>query len=218
VLDFGADHVAIATGARWRRDGIGRNHWKPLPGLDQLTVLTPDDIMAGAVIAGPVIVYDDDHYYLGGVLAEHCLKAGVATTLLTPALQPSAYTANTLEATRIARHLARLGIPVVTQSEITACRTGAVTIQHAITGAQQDLACATLLLVTARLPEDALYHAVLEKAGDAPHVQRIGDCLAPAIIQAAVYAGHRFGREIDGRPDPSLLPRELPHSQPLKRF
>jgi dimethylamine/trimethylamine dehydrogenase len=28
-------------------------------------------------------------------------------------------------------------------------------------------------------------------------VTRIGDCLAPATIAAAVYAGHRYARELD---------------------
>jgi dimethylamine/trimethylamine dehydrogenase len=28
-------------------------------------------------------------------------------------------------------------------------------------------------------------------------VRRIGDCEAPAIIAAAVYAGHRYARELD---------------------
>jgi dimethylamine/trimethylamine dehydrogenase len=30
----------------------------------------------------------------------------------------------------------------------------------------------------------------------APTVDKIGDCDAPAIIAAAVYAGHRYAREL----------------------
>jgi dimethylamine/trimethylamine dehydrogenase len=33
-------------------------------------VFTPDDLLAGDVPDGEVIVHDDDHYYMGGVLAE----------------------------------------------------------------------------------------------------------------------------------------------------
>jgi dimethylamine/trimethylamine dehydrogenase len=56
--------------------------------------------------------------------------------------------------------------------------------------------------VTQRRPDDALYHALLAKAGGDAAVlpfslRRIGDCEAPAIIAAAVYAGHRFARELD---------------------
>ena len=29
ILDFGADHVVLATGSRWRRDGIGSHGEMP---------------------------------------------------------------------------------------------------------------------------------------------------------------------------------------------
>jgi dimethylamine/trimethylamine dehydrogenase len=32
-------------------------------------------------------------------------------------------------------------------------------------------------------------------------LKRIGDCEAPAIIAAAVFAGHRYARELDTSPD-----------------
>jgi dimethylamine/trimethylamine dehydrogenase len=218
VLSFGADHVAIATGAAWRRDGIGREHWKPVPGLDCITVMTPDDIMAGAAVKGPVIVYDDDHFYLGGVLAEHCTKAGASVTLVTPAIQPSTITENTLEATRIARHLAQSGIAVLTQSSITACDKNAVTLRHAITDQETSLPCATLVLVTARLPHDDLYYAILERGAQGTGITRIGDCLAPSTIQAAVFSGHRFARELGSSEDLVFYPRELPSAPHLRRF
>jgi len=57
--------VVLATGARWRRDGIGRANTRPIPGFDLTrSVLTPDDLLDGMAAAGPVVVFDDDHYYL----------------------------------------------------------------------------------------------------------------------------------------------------------
>jgi dimethylamine/trimethylamine dehydrogenase len=62
--------------------------------------------------------------------------------------------------------------------------------------------CGTLLLVTMRLPHDALYHELaadpeaLQAAG-IRSVTRIGDCYVPSTIAAAVYAGHRCAREMD---------------------
>ena len=72
ICEFGADHVAIATGAQWRRDGMGRATWQPVAGCETHPALyTPDDIIAGQrPERGPVLVYDDDHYYLGGVIAD----------------------------------------------------------------------------------------------------------------------------------------------------
>jgi dimethylamine/trimethylamine dehydrogenase len=214
VIAFGADHVAIATGARWRRDGIGRSHWQAIPGLTDMNLLTPDDVMAGAAVEGPVVIYDDDHYYIGGVLAELCMKQGNSVTLVTPELRPSAYTANTLEATRIARHLAGLGIETVTQNVLSHCEPRELQLFHTITDRQSRLPCHTLVLATARLPEDELYGALRGKISS---VYRIGDCNSPSTIQAAVYAGHKFAREL-GAESILGIPRELPAAPRLRRF
>ena len=45
--------------------------------------------MAGTMPAGPVVVFDDDHYYLGGVVAEALRGAGLEVTLATPANEPN---------------------------------------------------------------------------------------------------------------------------------
>ena len=71
VLEFGCPRVVIATGARWRSDGVGHHWTAPLPIEDGSQVLTPDDLMEGRLPEGTrVVVWDDDHYYMGGVLAE----------------------------------------------------------------------------------------------------------------------------------------------------
>ncbi|KAG1700499.1 Trimethylamine dehydrogenase [Nymphon striatum] len=79
ALEVGADHIAIATGAKWRRDGYGANALGELPKLASgAKVFSPDDIMSGTMPDGPVVVYDDDHYYMGTVIAEAIRKSGVS--------------------------------------------------------------------------------------------------------------------------------------------
>ena len=215
VLEFGARHVAIATGSLWRRDGVGRDSGFAVKGFDAPRVLTPDDLMAGRLPEhGPVIVWDDDHYYLGGVLAELCRSKGLEVTLVTPAATVSAWTANTLEALPIAKRVARLGIEVLTYSRVTALSDETVEVTNALTGARSEIPARALVTVTARLPVDAL-HAELEQmrerwdgAGIAT-VTRVGDCWAPSTIQQAVYSGHKWARGLDEEPE-LLIPRELP--------
>ena len=75
-------------------------------------------------------------------------------------------------------------------------------------------------MVTMREPVDALFRAV-EAAiaggeGPAPKtLRRIGDCLGPGTIAAAVYGGHRYAREL-GEPETDAPPfrRELPRIAP----
>ena len=31
IVEFGFQHVAVATGATWRRDGVARWHTQPIP-------------------------------------------------------------------------------------------------------------------------------------------------------------------------------------------
>ena len=62
-------------------------------------------------------------------------------------------------------------------------------------------------MVTARVPTNELYFdlagAEEELLETLPYgLTRIGDCLAPSTIAAAVYDGHRYARELD---EPSEL-------------
>jgi dimethylamine/trimethylamine dehydrogenase len=212
VLEFGARHVAIATGSAWRRDGIGRDSGFELPGFDGANVFTPDDLMNDRLpMEGPVIVWDDDHYYMGGVLAELCRKGGVEVTLVTPAAMVSAWTVNTLESLPIAKRIARLGIKVVPYTSVVGFHGAKARTVNGLTGAEEDMDCASLVTVTARLPAESLFEQLRDRWQDAgiASVARIGDCWAPSTIQQAVYSGHKWARGLDEETE-ALTPRELP--------
>jgi dimethylamine/trimethylamine dehydrogenase len=217
VLEFGATRVVLATGASWRRDGIGRANTRPIPGLDRAGgVYTPEDLMAGLQPSGPVVVFDDDHYYLGALLAEKLRAAGLAVTLVTPADRVSAWTVNTLEQHTIQTQLMRLGVEIATSRNLVEFDGARVILQCTYSERQSMLPAASVVTVTSRLPNDELALALngmieaVTRAGIVS-VSSIGDCLAPSTIAAAVYAGHRYAREFD-RPqsDEAGFRRELP--------
>jgi dimethylamine/trimethylamine dehydrogenase len=218
VLEFGARHVVIATGARWRRDGVGRENGSAIEGFAGAGdgVFTPDDIMEGRMPLGPTVIFDDDHYYMGGVLAEKCVEAGLAVTLVTAAAIPSAWTVNTLEALPIAQRLARLGVSVVPYTNIRGFDGHRVLLVNGLTGVATEREVRAVVTVTARLPVDGLYAALegrTQELADAGVVSltRVGDCYAPGTIQAAVYSGHKSARELDAAPtSASSIRRELP--------
>jgi len=220
VLEFGADHVAIATGATWRKDGYGRAHQAPIPGWDAPHVLTPDDIMAGAVPEGPVLIYDDDHYYLGGLMAEKLCGDGQEVVLVTPESKASAWTDHTLEQHRIQARLLELGVTIVASHKLAAIGSGEATIACAYTERERKIAAGSVVMVTSRLPVDALYWDLVANPGalaDAGirSVKRIGDCYGPATIAAAVYEGHRYARELGAEPvDGIPFLRELTELSP----
>ncbi len=193
ILEFGADRVVIATGAQWRRDGTGRWREEPVPGWDGASVITPDDIMADKMPSGPVVVFDDDHYYMGGVVAEKLRRAGLDVTLVTPANEVSTWTTHTEEQYRIQERILGLGIVVETGTSIAGISESSATLECIYTGKEREVDAAAVVMTTARVPNDSLYHSLAGRIA----VQRIGDCLAPGTIAASVYSGHQYARELD---------------------
>jgi len=201
VLEFGAAHVAIATGAKWRRDGYGRAHQFPIPGTDGNNVLTPEDIMAGIKPGGAVLVYDDDHYYMGSVIAEQLVADGCRVIFATPSSVVASFTDYTMEQHRIQAQLLKLGVEIITDHQLQGITRDSVALVSIYSEEPRIVEASSIVMVTSRIPDDALYQELasdpdrLREAG-IQTLKRIGDCHAPATIAAAVYEGHRFAREL----------------------
>ncbi|WP_371367145.1 FAD-dependent oxidoreductase [Pseudomonas sp. QL9] len=215
IRDFGAGHVAIATGSRWRHDGVGRANGWAVPGFAAGKVFNPDDLMAGRRPQGPVVIFDDDHYYMANVLAERCVEWGLPVTLVTPALQVASWSSNTLESTAILRRLMELGVEIIRHHNVAAYDGESLELVCEISGRRQRIACGGLVSVTARLPEDALFLELQERPdalreAGIQTLSLVGDCMAPATIAAAVYQGHKFARYLDSGLAPHEYARELP--------
>ena len=202
VREFGFDHVAIATGSAWRGDGVGRAHHNPIPGAEQAHVVTPDDVIAGVELEEPVVIYDDDDYFMASVLAEKLRGEGHEVIYLTPEVDVANWTHNTMEQSRIQARLLELGVDIHASRKLTSIGPDNVELACAYTGRTSALDAGSVVLVTMRLPDDALYRELMAddaalKAAGVASVTRIGDCLAPGLIAAAVYGGHKFARELD---------------------
>jgi dimethylamine/trimethylamine dehydrogenase len=210
VLSLGADHVVVATGATWRADGFGRSHPYPFKALGPSTnILTPDDVMAGRMPDGPTVVYDDDSFYMGGVIAEKLRRANLPVVLVTPENTVSDWCEYTCEQYQVQKSLLELGVEIKTAQSLLAFDGYEVIISCTHTEHQQSIKADALIMVTARQPNDGLYHALQQRFESNEELllsslRRIGDCEAPAIIAAAVHSGHRYARELDAKPDPDM--------------
>jgi dimethylamine/trimethylamine dehydrogenase len=212
IIENDFNHVVIATGASWRRDGVGRWHTKAIESAQTAEVLSPEDVMAGSRPRGnEVVVFDDDHYYLGGVIAELLAKEGRHVTLVTPAAHVSQWTTNTLEVARIRKRVIRAGIEVRTNTAVTAITPDGVRTACVFTGDEGLLPADSVVMVTARLPHDGLYRELISRQpewadADLRSVRAIGDAWAPATIAAAVWSGHRYAEELDEPQAPGPVP------------
>ena len=203
VLDYGAETVVVATGSHWRGDGVAYTNVHAIPGCDGNRVFTADDVMNGQEFEGPVVVFDDDHYYMGGVIAEKLRAAGHEVTIVTPLMELSRWTEYTLEMEQIMSRILSMGIELITDHNIAHIGDNSIEIYNVYhEETRQHLSYQSLVLATSRLPNDALYRELnaapekLEAAG-IKTLARVGDCVAASTIQHAVYEGHRFARELD---------------------
>ena len=195
IADFGADHVLLATGARWRPDGAGRTRLTEIPGFAGRT-LTPDDLLAGQPVAGPVVIYDDDHYYMANALAADLATKGHAVHLVSPQPTIAPWMGHTLEQPRMIAELNRLGVRMTPNATAMAWQGEQLSLCRTDTGeALPPLPARTLIMVGTRQPDTTL-SAELDRLA-LPH-RILGDAECPGTMQGAVFSGHRHAREILG--------------------
>ena len=206
ILESGVQNIILATGATWRRDGVGRTLWKPIPGYESENVFNPDDLMDGKPGIGNLgignwVIYDDDHYYMGGVLAELLAERGCKVSLVTPAPMVSYWSQFTLEQERIQHKLMKLGVKLYAQTVLSEVRNDSVKLLNTVSGEGIEIPRDGVVLVSDRTPNDKLYLALtptlaLRERG-IQSLRIIGDAEAPNIIAQAVFAGHFVAREFD---------------------
>jgi dimethylamine/trimethylamine dehydrogenase len=196
VEDFQADHVVIATGARWTCDGIGRKNPRGIMTAEDARVLTPDDVMAGQRPDGPVTIFEGDHFYIGDLVAEVLRKDGQDVTLVIPSAYVSEWSHQTLEQHCIQARLMAMGVKLCLTHNLYKIMADRITVVCGYSGAHTSIPTECVVLVTMRTPVDDLYQTLAAKK--LMSLARIGDCLGPSTIAVAIYGDHRYARELGG--------------------
>jgi len=219
--------AARALGQRGYRviltDAMGRNISQPVPGNGK--IFTPDDLLEFNLESDSllsklreqtpalqkVLIYDDDHYYMGGLLAELLALNDCEVTLMTPAPTISYWTQFTLEQERILKRLLDLNVTLLANHVIASHTPMTASVTNNITSAESTLACDAIVMVTDRIPNDALYHELKPSLveGKLKSLRIIGDAEAPNIIAQAVFSGHLAAREFDEVINPDETPFKI---------
>jgi len=224
ILEFEFANVFLATGSTWRREGIGRSRRQAIPGIDLVNALTPDDIINGIALAdGPIVIYDDDQGYMGGVLADHLSAFGKDITLVTSASVVSPWTTYTLEQARIQRGLIDQGVKIRANETVTLAKPGEIETACVFSGRKNRIPCESLVLVTERISENTVAGALESLRDDAPGniigtLETIGDALVPGLIADAVFSGHLAARNFEADPQEitaAMYRREMPSLQDI---
>jgi dimethylamine/trimethylamine dehydrogenase len=170
-------------------------------------VYTPDDVLQSLEennlsMSGPVLIYDDDHYYMGGVLAELFVDLGFEVILVTTAAVVSSWTEYSLEQGRIQSNLHKRGVHIIVNHTLNKIQSESVTLSYVYTGEPKHIEAAAVILVTSMNPVDSLYHDLVTRKNEwadsgLQKVSRIGDCYGPGTIAQAVWLGHKYAHTLD---------------------
>ena len=212
ILALDHQRVAIATGSHWTT-ALYSALEIPKGELTGDRVYTPDDLAAGRVPEGPVLVYDFDNYYLGGVIAESLARRGLDVSYATPAGHASAWTIMTNEQPFVHQALHEHNVTVSTQVLLEGFDGASATLKNIFTDKAEMVEACSVVIVGLRLPSDALYHQLEARSHDVAaagirSVERIGDVLAPGALVHAVYSGHAYAQQLDGD-DSELYLRDI---------
>jgi dimethylamine/trimethylamine dehydrogenase len=203
ILEYDIPHIVIATGSSWRRDGVGRANRRPLSFLSGDNVFTPDDLMQRGVSClsdeGPVIIFDDDRFYMASVLAEMIAQAGFETVYVSPSPVVAAWTEQTLEQSRIQKRLIQLGVKLVLSHNLSHKDSNTLALACCYSGNITQIPCKNLVTATSRISNNQLWNELSSmnstwKEAGVKTIQQIGDCVAPGIIATAVQNGYAYAQ------------------------
>jgi mycofactocin system FadH/OYE family oxidoreductase 2 len=180
----GFEAVVVATGARpvvpsWDVEGLS------MPAVAVLSgVASP---------RGRVIIYDELGFHEATSVAEVLAERNCEVVLATNALALAQDLAMTLDLEVFARRASALGIATMTEvvpTRLTGTRGGGLVLEmvNHLSAEQLALACDAVVVATHPVADDRLYHQIRSMGVAAC---RVGDCLAPRRIDAAIREGHR---------------------------
>ena len=205
VLELGFDHVVTATGSTWQPSIMDEKSAPVL--IDKSdSIFTPEDILNGCELKSPVIIFDFDYYYMGGLMAEYIKDLGHEVTIITPFDKVSPWSFNSNEIDEVQLRLLEKNIKVITQCRIKKVKDSSVKLIHKVSHEETDIDRGSLVLVGYRKQNDSLFSDLnsreedLKKSG-IKSLQNIGDSNAPGAVVHAVFAGHLYANTFDQEDD-----------------
>ena len=200
ILNSDANRIVFATGSKWRSDGFGRSNTQPIKELNnKKNTYSPDDIMNGNLPSGNIAIFDDDYYYLGPVIAELLQKKGNQVTYISTSSVVCEFGNFTSEQFNYQKSLLKNGVKLELSKNIISYDDKNLVLSCVYTEKLSKINIDAIVMITSRLPNDNLYYELIENTQSKKFksINKIGDCLSPSTIAAAVYDGRKFAMEFD---------------------
>jgi NADPH-dependent 2,4-dienoyl-CoA reductase/sulfur reductase-like enzyme len=189
------DHVVVASGARYRRDGFQGQTGKPIPGWETGNCLTWDEIaLDKAKASGEVLVIDEMADVAAPLTAVKMAKEGTKVRLLTKWPMIGLETTAEVYLHWILTYLYEAEVEMITDHAVKRIDRGQVEIVNIYQSSKARWINAdAIVMATSRSSENAIYHLL---HGRGASVEAIGCAVAPRTVYEATLEGHRAARKL----------------------
>ena len=200
------DHIVVATGARYRRDGFQGQTGKPLPGWETGHCVTWDEVALDRVkVSGDVLVIDEMADVAAPLTAVKLAKLGARVKLLTKWPMVAWETAAEVYLHWILTYLYEADVEIITDHAVKKIDRTEVEIFNIYQPSRtRPVTANAIVMATSRSSENAMYHLLRERGRS---VEAIGCAVAPRTVYEATLEGHRAARKL-GAPQASAVARE----------
>ena len=176
------DHVVVATGATERE-----------PDLPGENVHRSWDVLEGEPVTDPVIVHDKNKHAAGVGTAEQLAVDGHDVTLVTTSYHPG----DRLEGSNVPPFLESLqehGVETIEHTTIIGFEDGEAQLMNVYSEDVDVREAGSLVVAERREARTGLGDAIRNRVADPDTVHEIGDCVAPRLIDKAIYDGEMLAR------------------------
>ncbi|MDP6884082.1 MAG: hypothetical protein QF830_08095, partial [Rhodospirillales bacterium] len=192
VHDFAPDAVIVATGSRPANDGYQRSmpDIERLPGVDDESVFSVDDVLSGAPVPGPrVLLLDESDDWKGAGTALYMAERDLRVSFLTKGVTVAKGLVPTKAHKALRKRFRELAIEEIVQAALVSWSDGRATIKHLKNGESETVGYDSLVLSTTNVARAGLQAALAKSSIE---VHAIGDCVAPRTAAAAIFEGRRL--------------------------
>jgi len=179
------DHVVVATGASERE-----------PDLPGANVHRSWDVLEGEPVDDPVIVHDENKHAAGVGTAEQLAVDGHDVTLVTTSYHPG----DRLEGSNVPPFLESLqehGVETIEHTTIIGYEDRTAQLMNVYSEEVETREAGSLVVAERREARNGLADALRTQVDDPDTVHEIGDCVAPRLIDKAIYDGEMLARRVE---------------------
>jgi 2,4-dienoyl-CoA reductase-like NADH-dependent reductase (Old Yellow Enzyme family) len=190
------DHVVVASGARYRRDGFQGQTGRPIPGWETGKCVSWDDVALDKVSLPPgeVLIIDEMADVAAPLTAVKMAKQGARVSLLTRWPMIGMETVPEVYFHWIMTYLHEAKVEIITSHSVKRINGRMVEINNVyVPSRMHSVGAELVVMATARTSETEIYHILRQRGAS---VEAIGCAIAPRSVYEATLEGHRAARRL----------------------